>query len=240
MENKSQTFKRKEMKFLIDKKTKDSFFESISSQLDQDAFGQALISNIYYDDINNRLIRRSLEKPAYKEKLRLRSYNNVSSDSKVFIELKKKYDGIVYKRRLSMKETEAERFLRREINPENQIEKETRYFLDFYKNLKPAMYLSYDRAAYFSKTNPNLRITFDNNILYRTENISLLSKSYGKALLDKNLFIMEIKCADAMPLWLVEELNKHKIYQISFSKYGSAYIKNLTKNNKRKGSEKIA
>ncbi|MFA7109426.1 MAG: polyphosphate polymerase domain-containing protein [Sphaerochaetaceae bacterium] len=240
MENKSQTFKRKEMKFLIDKKTKDSFFESISSQLDQDAFGQALISNIYYDDINSRLIRRSLEKPAYKEKLRLRSYNNVNSDSKVFIELKKKYDGIVYKRRLSMKETDAEKFLNREINPKNQIEKETRYFLDFYHDLKPAMYLSYNRLAYFCKSDPNLRITFDSDILYRTENLSLLSKSYGSPLLEKNLFIMEIKCADAMPLWLVEALNKNKIYQSSFSKYGNAYLKNLTKDNISKGSEKIA
>jgi len=240
MENKTQTFKRKEIKYLIDQQTKDNFFKVVASHLAQDSFGKATIRNIYYDSPDNRLIRTSIEKPTYKEKLRVRCYNDINSDSKVYIELKKKYDGIVYKRRLAMKENQIDSFLGRETPAQGQIQKEVSYFLNFYKNLGPAMYLSYIRDAYFCKDNSNLRITFDHDIGYRTEDLDLISKPYGTELLSPNTYVMEIKCSDAMPLWLTSALSKNKIYKESFSKYGKAYLNELKTEKRLIGGQKIA
>lgn len=233
-----QTFKRKEIKYLITKKQRQVFLTTISSHLEQDKFGHSTISNIYYDDPNARLIRNSIEKPQYKEKLRLRGYNTINSNSTVFIELKKKYKGIVYKRRLSMSLFEAYKFLNQETKATKQIEKEVLYFLDFYKNLTPAMFLSYERDAYYCKEDSTLRITFDSDIRYRTDNINLSNPKQGSSLIDTNTYVMEIKCADAMPLWLVDALSNNNIYQTSFSKYGTAYLNELKQT--LKGIKKIA
>ncbi|MBR6902670.1 MAG: polyphosphate polymerase domain-containing protein [Clostridia bacterium] len=173
-----------------------------------------------------------MESPVYKEKLRVRSYELAHSDSTVFVELKKKYDHIVYKRRIPLKTNQAEEWLsgktERPIN--SQIAKEIDYFLQFYKTLKPAIFLSYEREAYFSKTNSDLRITFDENILSRQTDMSLKADVSGEYVFPYELTLMEIKCSGAMPKWLSKALSKNGLFKTSFSKYGNAYINSIYPN----------
>ena len=128
---------------------------------------------------------------------------------------------------------DAYKFLNRETEVDGQIEKEIAYFLDFYKTLAPALFLSYERDAYYSTEYSALRITFDSDIIYRTDNLNLTNPKQGIPLIDTNTCVMEIKCADAMPLWLVEALSKTHMYQTSFSKYGTAYLNELKQTQKR-------
>lgn len=175
-------FKRHELKYLVSAEQREFIESEFARYMIPDEHGESTICNIYYDTPDFRLIRRSLEKPVYKEKLRLRSYGTASKDEKVFLELKKKYKGIVYKRRISLNCDEAQEILENgERFPENsQIAKEINYFLDFYGDIFPAVYLCYDRTAYFGADDPDLRITFDRNISWRTEDINLKVEPYGE------------------------------------------------------------
>lgn len=195
-----------------------------------DQFGLTTICNIYFDTPNNRLIRESIEKPLYKEKLRLRTYGVPSDDSNAFLELKKKYEGIVYKRREILPYSEAYGFLvhRRRPGEMTQKLKEIDWTLDFYPGLAPAMALFYDRVAYFGCEDEQLRMTLDNNLRSRITDLDLRSGAYGEGFLDEDLSIMEIKISEAMPLWMSGILDKNGIYPGSISKYGTAYTKNLS------------
>lgn len=231
------TFKRKEMKYLVSDEKKELLLKKIDNYLVDDEYGEYAISNLYCDTPDFRLVRNSIEKPVYKEKMRIRSYGRANSNDKVFIELKKKFEGIVYKRRISMKEMEAENYLGGEKHNDKQIEKEINYFLKFYGNIKPMMHLSYDRQAFSAKEDDSLRLTFDKNIRWRTSNLTLNSELYGNRLLPAGMSVMEIKCSNAMPLWLTSILADLKIYKQSFSKYGNAYkqknkLEQLTTKNK--------
>ena len=200
--------------------------EALSGRIVPDKFGKSTINNIYFDTPNFRLIRASIEKPTvYKEKLRIRSYGNPTPQSNVFIELKKKYKGIVYKRRVDMTYDEAIRYLyMHQAPPEpSQVTKEIDCFMSFYKELRPAISLFYDRMAYYSKVDPELRLTFDTNIRFRNRELDLSRGDYGTVILDESQYILEIKCIDSMPLWLTRELDRLKIYPSSYSKYGTAY-----------------
>ena len=162
-------FRRYEFKYLLKREEKERLLDQISCLLQSDLYPQSTVRNIYFNTENDLLIRRSMEKPIYKEKLRIRSYRKASCDSTVFVELKKKYRHVVYKRRVSLAEKDAREWLcgsgRRE-NP-TQIEKEIDYFLNFYSSLKPSLFLSYDRVAFADSGESDLRITFDENILFR-------------------------------------------------------------------------
>lgn len=219
-------FKRTEKKYLISQKQKAELLKAIGDRLSPDKFGESTVSNIYFDTEDYRLIRASIEKPTvYKEKLRLRCYGKVTDESLCFVELKKKYKGVVYKRRVDMKYCDAIGWLCHGILPEEntQIEKEINSFITFYGLLKPAAAIFYDRSAYFYKDDPTLRITFDSNIRFRTEHTDLTDGEDGKVILGKEEYIMEIKTPAAMPLWLTAELDRLKIYPSSYSKYGTAY-----------------
>ncbi|MBQ1850277.1 MAG: polyphosphate polymerase domain-containing protein [Lachnospiraceae bacterium] len=220
------TFKRYELKYLITKDQKEGLLQAMDGRMALDAYGRTTIMNIYYDTPDSLLIRRSLEKPAYKEKLRLRSYGVASSDTKVFVELKKKYEGIVYKRRTSVTEKEAVEYLNhdRPFAQTDQITEEIDYFKAFYQNLIPAMVISYEREAYFDIEGSDLRITLDENILWREEDLTLRSKAYGTPILRDNQTLVEIKVGGAMPIWLAHDLSELGIFQTSFSKYGNAYL----------------
>lgn len=223
----NNTFKRREVKYLLNKQQKEAFMDAIEENIQRDEYGEYTICNVYYDTPDARLIRRSIEKPVYKEKMRLRSYGKASDQSKVFVELKKKYNGIVYKRRIAMPMEEANVYIAGQSNRNGQIEEEINYFMKMYEGISPAMYIAYDRLAYFVTEDPELRITFDNNILWRDEDVSLSSEIYGNEILERGQYIMEIKCAEAMPLWLSKALTDNKIYKTSFSKYGKAYLQKL-------------
>ena len=223
---KNQTvFKRHELKFLITEeqcaKLKSFFYEYMTD----DQYGKSVIRNIYFDTPSYLLIRNSIDKPIYKEKIRLRSYAKADPDTPVFLELKKKFKGVVYKRRVRLKEKEAISYINgASFLPDNQISREIDYFISYYKGLSPKMVISYEREAFYSKTDETFRITLDRNVLYRCEDLSLSSDAYGKRILDDGYVLMEVKTAYALPLWFSTYLSQNKIYKTSFSKYGTAYI----------------
>lgn len=222
-------FKRVEKKYLLTEEQYNKLLKKCKEFIKEDEFGFHTVCNIYYDTNNFELIRNSIEKPVYKEKVRLRSYDTPNKDTKVYLELKKKYDGIVYKRRITMPLSEAMECLEnKKINKEDQISKEINYVLNHY-NLEPKIYLAYDRQAYYSKESADLRITFDTNIRSRMEDIDLSLGDAGELLFDKKYYLMEVKTASAMPMWFVNILDNLKIYPTSFSKYGSIYQKLLKK-----------
>ena len=217
-------FKRYELKFLLTTEQKARLLPEIEKHMSLDKYGRTLIKNLYFDTDTYRLIRRSLEKPAYKEKLRIRSYGNTNPDSTVFVELKKKYNGVVYKRRIPMEEQAAMAWLQGRGNaPGSQIAEEIRYFAIYYETLHPTVFLSYEREAYYCKEGSDLRLTFDDNILCRQEALSLCAENYGTSLLDPGQVLMEVKCPGGIPLWLTSLLSREKLYKTSFSKYGTAY-----------------
>ncbi len=218
-------FKRYELKYLLTQQQKQRVLTAMAVHMEPDQYGRTIIRNIYFDTDNYRLIRRSIDKPAYKEKLRIRSYKRASADSPVFVELKKKYDSIVYKRRISLPEKEAMEWVLRKnhCHKNSQISKEVDYFLQFYGSLRPVVFLSYEREAYFAKDGSDFRVTFDECILCRQEDISLESTVYGTPILPEGKVLMEIKCDRGIPLWMTRVLSRERIYKTSFSKYGTAY-----------------
>ena len=218
-------FKRHELKYILTKEQKERVIASVAPYMSLDQYGRTTIQNIYFDTDNYRLIRRSLEKPDYKEKLRVRSYKNTGKENKVFVEIKKKYKKVVYKRRLSMSEEDAMQWLTGEkiCAAETQIAKEIDYFIEYYGPLKPALYLSYEREAYYCKDGGDFRITFDENVLCRQEDLTFKTDSGGDFVLDEDKVLMEIKGVGGMPMWMADILSKEKLYKRSFSKYGTAY-----------------
>lgn len=218
-------FKRYELKYLLTLAQKETVLRAMRPYMTLDKYGRTTIRNLYYDTDSYLLIRRSIEKPAYKEKLRLRSYSRVDGDSTAFVELKKKYKSIVYKRRISLPYGEATAWLSREkrTDKHTQIANEIDYFLDYYGSLHPTVFLSYEREAYYCNDGSDFRVTFDDNILCRQGDLSLASEAYGTPILPEGKVLMEIKCSGGIPLWMTQVLSKEKIYKTSFSKYGTAY-----------------
>ena len=231
-------FQRYELKYVLTKAQKMRVIEAMRPYMSLDQFGRSTIHNIYFDTENYRLIRRSIEKPTYKEKLRIRSYANEKAKDEAFVELKKKYDKIVYKRRLSMQEEKAMAWLTGECACEinSQIVKEIDYFLQYYGDLRPALFLSYEREAYYCNAGSDFRITFDENVLCRQEQMTFQTEIGGMPVLEEDMVLMEIKCSGGIPLWMTEILSTEKIYKTSFSKYGTAYQKFIYP--KSKGEER--
>ncbi len=231
-----EVFLRHEQKYLLDADTFHKVLAVMDEHMILDKYNKFhkpyTISNIYFDTEDNYLIRTSLSKPKYKEKLRLRSYGVPDADSKVFLEIKKKFNGVVNKRRTVLKLSEAYDFISSGTSPipqeymNRQVLKEIEYFLRFY-SLKPKVYLAYDRIAYFEKDNKDLRISFDQNIRSRRYDVELEKGDYGEKLLPNGTYLMEIKTSKAMPLWLTEMLAKYDIKRRRFSKYGTEFTKKL-------------
>ncbi len=226
------TFARKERKYLLSEMQYRILCEEILPRIRPDKYANYTICNIYYDTPAFDLIRRSIEKtdkPVYKEKLRLRSYGPVGEADPVFLELKKKYKGTVYKRRITLSYAEAIAYLEQGVAPptaQPQILREMDAFLQYHHPV-PALYLAYDREAYSGKEQKDLRVTFDRNIRFRWENIDLLQDK-GALLLPQGTVLLELKLPMAMPLWLVRALDQIEAKPISFSKYGEIYKKYLT------------
>lgn len=227
MEEYQASFRRYEKKYLLDQSNFTYLFALLSERFSADEHGESSVFNIYFDTPDHLMIRQSLEKPAYKEKLRLRSYRLPSPEDPVFIELKKKFEGIVYKRRIEMCYEDALSYLyRREPAPlSSQITREIDWALGFYREIGPKMYISYDRLALVSKEDPSLRITFDSNIRWRETELFLDRKAPCRQLFPAGQYLMEIKVPEAMPLWLSHALDVLDLYPVSFSKYGEAYLR---------------
>lgn len=227
-----EVFNRYEHKYLIDEKAYRKISGVLEKYMIPDAYNKNLlpysITNIYYDTDDDFLIRNSLSSPLYKEKLRLRAYGVPDMQTKVFLEIKKKYDGIVNKRRTALILGEAYEFLRTGTEPSysdymnSQVLHEISYFLSLYE-LKPKLYIAYDRVAYFEKHDGELRISFDSNIRTRRTNLGLENGDYGEQLLKRGTYLMEIKTSLAKPLWLCRMLSETGLVRTSFSKYGTEF-----------------
>lgn len=217
-------FKRKEKKYLLSEEECAIFVSRTKEFLVKDGYDEYTICNIYYDTPDYSLIRQSIERPQYKEKLRLRSYGVPDKQDQVFLEIKKKYKGTVYKRRSALYLNEAEAYMNKGIIPrkETQILKEIKYFVDYYRP-EAKIYLAYDRTAFVGCADSGLRITFDRNIRSRNYDLSLSAGDYGEYLLEEDKCLMEIKGGGAMPIGLARILSDMGIYPVSFSKYGNVY-----------------
>lgn len=231
-------FKRYELKYIISAEQYRAIRNEMETYMRGDQYGESNICNLYCDTPDFLLARRSIEKPCYKEKLRIRSYGVVKEGSDVFVEIKKKYDSVVYKRRIVTDESTAMKMLTDDILIDRQIGKEISYFTRLYCGIKPQMFLSYRREAFYGIDDRDFRITFDRSIKWRTYDLSLSSGIYGQSVLPENKIIMEVKTAAAIPLWLVKTLSKNKLYKTSFSKYGTAYT--LMLKNKKQGEQEVA
>lgn len=218
-------FKRYEMKYLLTRRQKEKVLAAMQPYMELDAYGRSTIRNIYYDTDTYRLARKSLERPIYKEKLRVRSYSAAAPGDKVFVELKKKFEGVVYKRRIHIREKAAMDYLagRRTAPETGQITEEIDYFLQFYQTLAPKVFLSYEREAYYTGEPGEFRVTFDENILWRETDLSLGKGIYGTPILRQGQTLMEIKTPGSIPLWMGKVLSEEGIRKTSFSKYGNAY-----------------
>ncbi len=218
-------FRRVEKKYPINTQKKNMLLNAISHRLVADAHGKSTVCSLYLDTPDRLLIRNSMTATTYKEKLRLRSYGTPESDTEIFFEIKKKYKGVVYKRRVKMPLSEAEDYIRTGIMPQkNQIMSEIDYAMRFYRSPLPSMLIAYEREAYFGKEDDGLRITFDTAIRYRETDLDMTQGSYGAEITDKDLWIMEIKTNGGMPVWLAKALDECEIYPSRFSKYANAHI----------------
>ena len=223
-------FKRIEKKYLLTEEKYDALLRRIGTHLKPDEFGRSTVLSLYLDTPDHRIIRNSIEAVNYKEKLRLRSYGAAGAGSEVFLELKKKYKGVVYKRRAVMTLAEAERYLEEGVKPfDSQIMAEIDWAMKLYGHPKPAMLIACEREAWFDGEHPDLRLTFDRGIRYRQRELHLSSGGAGTALLPENTVLLEIKTGGAMPLWLSHALDAEGILPGSFSKYGEAYTRSLHK-----------
>lgn len=224
-------FERHELKYVITQNEKEKLYELMKQYMEPDEFWKSDIRNIYYDTPTKEMIRTSLDKPEYKEKLRVRSYGTASPDSHVFIEIKKKYKGIVYKRRMAIPERTATTYLTKHIRLKHptQISKEIDYLKYKYEGIEPSMFLAYEREAYKSKTDPNFRMTFDEKIITRKYDLSLTKEVYGEQDMLGGDVILEVKTAMGIPQWLVDFFSENAIYKASFSKYGNAYLDTMLK-----------
>lgn len=221
------TFKRHEVKYIMNPQQKQAVLDVMQRYMRLDDYGRTMIRSLYFDTDSWELIRHSIEKPVYREKLRVRSYKTAEPDDPVFVELKKKYKKVVYKRRVSLPERQVcECFSRGLPLPVNsQIGNEIEYFRSFYGNLHPAVFLSYEREAFYALDGSDFRVTFDENILYRDYDLTLRKEAYGTPLLERGQTLMEIKTAGGMPLWMCRELTRLRLFRERFSKYGLAYMK---------------
>ncbi|MBR3306167.1 MAG: polyphosphate polymerase domain-containing protein [Lachnospiraceae bacterium] len=222
-------FKRTEKKYLLDPEKKKEFLNSLGDRAVPDIYGAYTISNIYLDTEDNELIRNSLDKPVYKEKLRLRSYLTPKAEDTVFLEMKKKWLGTVYKRRVELSYGEATAYLEKEIYPEArdcQILREIDYMIKYYR-LRPDTFMAYDRRAYVVKEDEDIRFTIDERIRSRKTELKLDKGDAGRELLPSGMALLEIKAPGALPLWFTDILSELKIYSGSFSKYGKSYLRDV-------------
>lgn len=223
-----QSFQRVEKKYLLNPFQYNALLDGMQPYMQADEYGRYTICNIYYDTDDFALIRASLKRPVYKEKLRLRSYGTPTGEQKVFVELKKKFDHVVYKRRTVLPCAEAVGYLEGGAHPQpgDQICREIDWFLQSYRP-KPRVFIAYDRVALAGVDNKDLRVTFDTNLRWRDDDLDLRAGSRGEPLLPPDRILMEIKIPGTAPLWLSRLLSELNVFPVSFSKYGTCYREHL-------------
>ena len=220
----AEFFQRVEKKYILNSEQYNELIKVIESNLVEDEHGRSTIYNIYFDSDEYDLIKHSIDKSVFKDKIRLRSYNVPNDDSKVFLEIKRKYDGIVSKRRIKLPFKNCYSYIDNieQASNNGQVEQELKYYFKLYK-LKQKMFVSYNRKAFYDKNDKDFRITLDSNIIARDYDLKLEQGNYGTNILEKDNYIMEIKTLGAIPIWFVKYLDKIEACPSNFSKYGEAY-----------------
>lgn len=222
------TFKRYEQKYLLSAEQYASFKQRLDEYIQPDEYFKSTVCSVYYDTADFDFIRSSIDSPLYKEKLRLRSYNIPTADSTVFVELKEKFQGLVYKRRIAMTEREAADYLsgKSALKDNSQPGREIDWFLRT-NSVSPKVFLASDREAYVGIKDNELRITFDRDIRWRGYDLDLTLGSYGENVTESGQVLMEIKMPESSPMWLARMLSEEKVFPTGFSKYGECYKENL-------------
>lgn len=239
-----EVFERTEKKYRLDARQHRSMLAALAGRMELDAFGVTRITSLYFDTPDRLLIERSLDKPLYKEKLRLRRYGEATDEGDcVFIEIKKKYKGVVYKRRVGMSQAAANAYLggmpyeracarfpltdpcaaaESTSARSRQIVREIDRFRERYGTLRPSMTIVCDRAAYapLDPSDGELRVTFDTDLAFCDR---FARHASARPLLAPGEAVMEVKNAGPLPLWLTRALSGCQAYPSSFSKYGEAY-----------------
>ena len=218
------SFKRYEKKYLLSAERCALLMERLRPRIEPDEYFRSTVCSLYYDTPDCRLIRHSIEGPVYKEKLRLRSYGVPCPEDPVFVELKKKYKGVVYKRRVTAPARQAALWLSGGGEPpeDGQMEREIDWFLR--QNAPaPRAFIACERTAWRAREDPELRITFDENLRWRETELDLCAGSAGEPLTAPGEVLMELKLPQAAPLWLARMLSDEGLFPTSFSKYGTAY-----------------
>lgn len=226
-------FKRREKKYLLNAREYEALMSKIKNDLVPDKHGRSTLCSLYLDTPDFLLIRNSIDAVSYKEKLRMRSYGAPSEDKKLFFEIKKKYNGVVYKRRVSMTKADALEYIESGVPPiDSQIMREIDYLMNFYRKPKPNVCILCEREAYFLRESSDVRLTFDQNLRYRRGFPNESNIRDGTPIINDGEYILEIKTSGAMPLWLARALSECKIYPKSFSKYAHAYYDIINKGKK--------
>ncbi len=230
----SSVFKRREKKYRLDEDGYRSILARMADRTVEADYPYGHIRSLYYDRPDSLLAQRSIRKPVFKEKLRVRSYGIPGPDDIIFVEVKRKFKGVVYKRRVPMPRDAAMRYLAGEwrVSPPpcprgqgnaRQITREITWMLDSYESLQPTMLITYDRYSLVAADDPTLRITFDSEVRWQTEDPRLESPVAGELLDAPGTYLMEVKANGAMPLWLVRTMSRLDILPTSVSKYGDSY-----------------
>lgn len=222
------SFQRIEKKYFISPAQMEALLNVMRRHMTADRYGEYAIGNIYCDTDNFRLIRASLEKPAYKEKLRVRSYGVPTETDRVFVELKKKFDGVVYKRRITTEVPQVEPLLCGSTEAKCQIGREIQWF-QRQNRTRPRVFIGYDRLAFAGQEDPQLRLTFDTNLRWRDTQLDLCMGDWGEPILQGDGILMELKLPEACPLWLTHALTEVGAFPTSFSKYGTCYKEHILK-----------
>ncbi len=226
------TFKRYEIKYAVTETQRQRLIDGMQEYMIRDSHGISQIQSLYFDTPDYLLARRSMEHPLYKEKIRLRSYGQADDHTKVFLELKKKFEGVVYKRRISMDMTKAEELMENwssnrygvtEVDCNPQILRELEASAARYHKLIPRILLTYRREAFYQRDDHDFRVTLDQEIEWRNVDLSLRDPMIGRPLLKQSYYLMEVKAGGAIPLWFTKLLTELEIRKTSFSKYGTAY-----------------
>ncbi len=233
-------FKRYEIKYLLTSEQRDRLRILMDRYMVPDEWGPSTVCNVYYDTPSRMLVRRSSEHPDYKEKVRVRSYGVRKPSDPVFVELKKKYDGVVYKRRCTMSAQRAANLLAGHGDPQTQIERELDFTCKRYGGLEPAFFIAYDREAFYAADDHEFRMTFDKRVRTRDYDLRLDVTDRAEQFLDDDLTLLEVKAGGAVPLWLVEFLSGEGIYKVRFSKVGMAWQMQLKKMLARHRNERVS
>ena len=249
----ARSIRRVEKKYLITRSEKATLLKALKKQLVHDEYYKEEILSLYLDTDNFDLAIKTIDRPEFREKVRVRAYNVPKRSTRIFFEVKTKLatnkTKIGNKRRLIIplkdfysymntgKNLEQIAASASNNNPQQiQVAKELDYLIKHY-NLRPKIIIVSNRTAFSGKNDPTFRLTFDENLRFRTTDLKLEKGSSGEKYFPstpdpKRGIIMEAKTINAMPPWFVDEISRLKIYPTRFSKYGKIYQLITERNNK--------